>query len=425
MYEIKQINETANKKTTQLNSYLAYVNKVYLTESDFKDLKKDEDFITIYNNNTNFSDKDSRYYGAVDFKIDNTLDDTNLYHAFPFDKNNFTMPLVGETIVVIQIESNYFYLPYSTTVYPNFREDYKTTQTIKGSKIQEADTKNTSKDYNKTKQTGINSKPNVSQHNSPVKKYDIKEKIKFLKPKEGDTILSGRVGNTIRFSEFFLTEDGKTSSPSVFIRNKQNPELDSKPIGTLVEEDINNDGSSIYITSGKVKVPFKETIKKDKVAFKGYPSSKDLSGDQLFINSDRIILSAKASEFIIFGKGNTGIITDGNFTIDSEKEVYVHTNKNVTIHSAGANQIFLNSENGDIYLGKNTGAGAAGAGVQKMVLGGELVQLMSDLIDAINQQSYLTPAGTSGVGPLNSSAFNGIKSKLNTLLSAKNYLSKN
>ena len=57
------------------------------------------------------------------------------------------------------------------------------------------------------------------------------------------TIISGRVGNTIRFSEFYLTEDGKTSSPGIFIRNKQNSELDNQPIGTLIDEDINKDGT--------------------------------------------------------------------------------------------------------------------------------------------------------------------------------------
>jgi hypothetical protein len=192
----------------------------------------------------------------------------------------------------------------------------------------------------------------------------------------------------------------------------------------LVEEDINKDGTSIYITSNKVKVPFKEEIKKEKKAFKEYPSSADLKGDQLFINSDRIILSAKAKEFIIFGKGNTGILTDGNFSIDAEKEIYFHNKKNITIHSEGSNQIFFNSENGKIYLGKNKGEGAAGADVQKMVLGGELVKLMGELIDAITQQQYLTPAGPSSVGPTNVAQFSSIKSKLNTLLSAKNFLSK-
>jgi hypothetical protein len=334
-----------------------------------------------------------------------------------------TYPILGETVLILQINHDYFWLPYSNNHYPNYREDYKVSEVGKEKEVSKNTTQSKSKDYKETKATGTpNQTPTQTQ--SDAKKYKVNEKIKFLNPKEGDTILSGRVGNSIRFSEFHLTEDGKTSSPSIFIRNRQNPELDSKQIGTLVDEDINKDGTSVYFTSNKVKVPFRENINKTKVAFKEYPNSEKLTGNQLFLNSDRVILSAKASEFIIFGKGNTGVITDGNYSIDAEREVYIHNRQNITIHSEGANQIFLNSENGKIFLGKNTGAGDAGADVQKMVLGGELIKLMGELIDAINRQIYATPVGPTFQGPSNRIEFDVIKSKLRDMLSSNNFLSK-
>jgi hypothetical protein len=192
----------------------------------------------------------------------------------------------------------------------------------------------------------------------------------------------------------------------------------------LVDEDINKDGTSIYITSNKIKVPFKENISKTKVGFKEYPNSEKLTGNQLFVNSDRVVLSAKASEFIIFGKGNTGVITDGNYSIDAEKEVYIHNKQNITLHTAGSNQIFLNSENGKIFLGKNTGAGAQGAPVQNMVLGGELIAILQELIIALMAQQYLTPSGPSKIGPENFNDFISISNKLNDILSTTNFLSK-
>lgn len=405
----------------EIKSFLATVKKVYPINEDLRPYNRDEeaDYIPIYNDNEDFGDKDARYYGAITF---NYVGMTTEIYAYPFDKNNFTMPIKGETVLIIEVDkNNIFWLPYTVTPYTSYRRDYvtfKQTEPVDGTKA--GSSGNASNMKNTAATGGQNSNTNVDDKN----KYKVNERIKFLKPKEGDTFLSGRVGNTIRFSEFHLTEDGKTSSPSIFIRNKQNPELDSKKIGELVEEDINKDGTSIYITSNKVKVPFLETIKKEKKAFKDYPNSKDLSGDQLFVNSDRIILSAKAKEFIIFGKGNTGVITDGNFSIDAAKDIYLHTDKNVTIHSAGANQIFLNSENGKIFLGKNRGEGGAGADVQKMVLGGELVKIMGELIDEITKQVYATPVGPTAPGPTNIAAFKAIKGKLNTLLSAKNFLSK-
>jgi hypothetical protein len=406
-----------------IQSYLATVVTVYPIDADFNEYDSvgNPDYVSIYNKNKDFSKSDARFYGAIKYSRENM---TTKYYAYPFDKNNFTMPINGETVLILEVDrNNIFWLPYSVTPYTNYRRDYATFKNTQPTDVTIPSDKN--KDAAEKKKVAVAGGNTASSNtNNFTIGYSINERIKFLNPKQGDTIISGRVGNTIRFSELHLTEDGKTPSPAIFIRNKQNPELDSKKIGELVDEDINKDGTSIYITSNKVKVPFKEEIKKDKIAFKEFPNSKDLSGDQLFVNSDRVVLSSKANEFIIFGKGNTGVITDGNFSIDAEEDIYLHTNNNVTIHSAGANQIFLNSENGKIYLGKNVNEGGAGSDVQKMVLGGELVKLMGELIDAITMQVYATSAGPTQTGPANIAAFKKIKGKLNTLLSAKNYLSK-
>jgi len=409
-----------------MESFLASVKKVYIKYDDTwpkypMSGSVIDDYTKFYNDNKNFIENDTRFLGAIEFVRNTPLKLEN--YAFPFDKNNLTFPIEGETVLIIQNENEFFWLPYTVTQYPNYREDYKTSEKSKERSVENSTNTTKSQNYNEVKNTGT---PNTEKPKQDSEKtsYKINEKIKFLNPKQGDTILSGRVGNTIRFSEFFLTEDGKTSSPGIFIRNKQNSELDSKPIGTLIDEDINKDGTSIYITSNKIKVPFKETINKSKIAFKNYPVSEKLTGNQLFINSDRIVLSAKASEFIMFGKGNTGIITDGNFSIDAEKEIYIHNNKNITIHSDGSNQIFLNSDNGKIFLGKNTGIGDADADVQKMVLGGELVKILSKLIDEIIAQQYLTPAGKTKLPPLNQGAFKDIQKSLKTILSMNNYLSK-
>ena len=400
---------------SDVTSFLAIVHNVYPTNSKF--LTKDkEDTVAVYNDNKDFAEGDARFYGAITYEFENTFEIDD--YAFPFDKNNFTFPVKGETVVILKMFNQTFWLPYTNTPYSNYRRDevtYVATRPVDN----EGDSSSGQSLSNTSKTGGTTSTKKKDDIG-----YKINEKIKFLNPKQGDTILSGRVGNTIRFSELFLSEDDKTPSPSIFIRNKQNPELDSKKIGELIDEDINKDGTSIYITSNKVKVPFKETIKKQKVGFTDYPNSKDFTGDQLFINSDRIVLSAKAKEFIIFGKGNTGVITDGKYSIDAEKEVYVNSNKNITIHSAGSNQIFLNSENGKVYIGKNNGEGDAGASVQKMVLGGDLVKVLQDLITAITEQFFLTPSGPSKVGPENIADFESIKSQLKDILSSTNYLSK-
>ena len=61
--------------------------------------------------------------------------------------------------------------------------------------------------------------------------------------------------------------------------------------------------------------------------------------------------------------------------------------------------------------------------LEPMVKGQQLVDILAELIDAITQQMYLTPAGPSAVGPTNISDFGSIKSKLNNILSKLNQTS--
>jgi hypothetical protein len=414
-----------NRVDSSWRGFLATVNKVYTDENSTssRPLKPEEDSTPIYNQNKNWSTNDSRLLGAIEFKTENTLSIAGI--AYPFEKNLITFPIANETVVILQIGNEYFWIPFSNSVYPNYRKSAPTA-ILTEPRNDKDDKKVKQQNIKEVKNSGIVNTTTNTLTSEKVD-YEIKEKIKYLRPKTGDTIITGRVGNSIRFSEFFLTEDGKTSSPSIFIRNKQNPELDDKKIGELVEEDINKDGTSIYIVSNKVKVPFDfKNVSKQTIAFKDFPSTKSLTGDQLYVNSDRVVLSAKAKEFIIYGKGNSGAITDGRFSIDAKAGVYAHSeNDDITLHTINGKNIFLNSDSsGKIYLGKNKGEGGAGADVQKMVLGGELVSILEEILDAITQQVYLTPSGPTATGPTNSAKFNSIKNKLNTILSGRNFLSK-
>jgi hypothetical protein len=421
MYETTQ-SEYANESKKIFTGFLSTVTKVFTDEESMSEfpLNTSNDAIKVYNGNKNFNKTDTKFLGAIELSFETAFKIPA--RAYPFDKNTITYPIVGETVFVIQIDNKYFWLPYSNTIYPNYREAYSISELTKERK--ELNSSQNKDEYSGVKKTGIvNSKP--VEPSSKKSQYEIKDKVKFLKPKTGDTIIMGRVGQSIRFSEFFLTEDGKSSSPSIFISNKKSIESENTKIGELIEEDINIDGSSIYIVSEKVKVPFDyKNVSKERIAFKDFPKDDSFQGNQVYINSDQIILSAKSKEFIVFGKGNTGIITDANFSVDAKKEVYIHNESNITLHTKGSNQIFLNSENGKIYLGKNKGEGAAGADVQKMVLGGELVKILQDLIDEVTKMWFLTPAGGSKKQPQNFPQFQAIKNRLDVILSKSNYLSK-
>ena len=87
-------------------------------------------------------------------------------------------------------------------------------------------------------------------------------KIKPLLPYEGDTIIEGRFGNSIRFGSTNISDDileenknrwsneGETGDPIIVIRNGQLEDTDGKGwVHTI--EDIDDDASSIYLTSNQ------------------------------------------------------------------------------------------------------------------------------------------------------------------------------
>lgn len=83
--------------------------------------------------------------------------------------------------------------------------------------------------------------------------------IRTLLPEEGDVLLEGRWGQSIRFSSTTTpkqptnswSSQGESGSPITIIRNRQTSIDISNEPWVPIYEDINNDGSSIYLCSGQ------------------------------------------------------------------------------------------------------------------------------------------------------------------------------
>ncbi len=159
---------------TKIKSFLAIVNNVYPTNTNF--LKVDnKDYVSIYNDNKDFTEEDSRLYGAITYEYEDSFEIDD--YAFPFDKNNFTFPIKGETVVILKMFNQTFWLPYTNTTYSNYRRDeitYKATRPV--------DTEGNStsaQSYRNQSKTG--GKTNTQNKKSDIG-YKINEKIKFLNP---------------------------------------------------------------------------------------------------------------------------------------------------------------------------------------------------------------------------------------------------
>ena len=75
----------------------------------------------------------------------------------------------------------------------------------------------------------------------------------------------------------------------------------------------------------------------------------------------------------------------------------------------------MNTDSGHVNVGNTD--------LEPLVKGNQLVTVLQNLIDAINQQVYLTPAGPSAPGPVNKPAFEQIKANLKVILSKLNNVS--
>jgi hypothetical protein len=89
--------------------------------------------------------------------------------------------------------------------------------------------------------------------------FKEKSGIRNLLPEEGDVIVEGRWGQSIRFSSTTTKKlpsnswsaQGELGSPITIIRNGQTKEKNNSAPWVPLYEDINNDGSSIYMSSGQ------------------------------------------------------------------------------------------------------------------------------------------------------------------------------
>jgi hypothetical protein len=146
-----------------------------------------------------------------------------------------------------------------------------------------------------------------------------------LLPFEGDKIIEGRWGNSIRFGStvtgslntWSLT--GENGDPITIIRNGQGNQTDEGWIPTI--EDINNDDTSIYFTSTQ-KIP----LKASSTSYSSYSSSpptipNEYAGRQLILNSGRLVFNTTEDHLLLSSIKTVNINALNGFNVDSPQSV--------------------------------------------------------------------------------------------------------
>ena len=295
-----------------------------------------------------------------------------LLWAIPLENNFSEFPLINELVVLMRLgEQLYYTKKVNKRNWINNNLDFGVNPDTAG--------KDNTELYSSTPYSGrIKSTTSWTETKSVSgyagKYYYANNKIRALKRFEGDLLVESRHGNGIIFKAFDKKRDNdvgdkahpdykNSGNPMIIIRNRQRPLLDvketlslhsspnlatvtgttqEKNVGGYLEENINHDGSSIYITSGLTISEWVTTCYKkmfgtgeEVSAFNGTTSFEYpiLNGDQIIIQSDRLIFSSRYGEMFQYSKKRHSIVTDSEYTVDAHDQIVLTTHVKTVLNS--------------------------------------------------------------------------------------------
>ena len=237
------------------------------------------------------------------------------------------------------------------------------------------------KDYNQTEAGNVRRVTDQSTEINLGNTFIEKSNIHPLLPFEGDYIVEGRWGNSIRLGSTVLDKNlwssiGRNGDPIVILRNGQGNQTEEGWIP--VTEDINNDDSSIYLTSTQ-NIPLQPSTVG--TLPKSYPKDppeeiEQYSGKQIILNSGRLVFNTNEDHILLSSNLSIGLKAVNGVNIDT---------KGYTI---------INSP--DIRLGGKEATEPLLKGDTTIDL---LSQIMTQLISLTTALKTVTPTGGPAVAP--------------------------
>jgi len=266
-------------------------------------------------------DDNSNSVNSIGVHVENIPN--KLITAYPYDSNIKKVPLMGEAVLLVKSHdgsskptnktsnTRYYYLnPISlqNSIHNNALPGSKTIKVV---------------DRNLEYQSTQTGNPNTSRLKS--NKYNLGNGfvevsgINQLQPFIGDVIIEGRFGHSLRFgytpknSDTTLRPSWKSAKVEEPIIILSNGRKSSKGSNKYTIEDVNDDLSSIWLTSSQ-NLP----ISTAQSLALGVIPQKSFNKPTILINSDRIILNSKSDYIILSAKKSVNISTP-NWAADMDK----------------------------------------------------------------------------------------------------------
>ncbi len=250
----------------------------------------------------------------------------------------------------------------------------------------------TEKYYINTINLWNNSQLNSQTQNAkaPVGKTFIENKdIKNLLSYEGDHIIKGRSGNSIRLGRTVRVPSdanewsivGLETQPITIISNGHayDPKKD------FYIEQINQDGSSLYLTSNQ-SIPLKNNLKVPINPITLPIDIPDYTESQAILNANRIILNSKADDIMLFAENNVEISTNNIINLNANDSIHLNIREQLQNNPA------LPSLSPKIFLGTKFNDTLP---TEPLLLGNQTANFLLDLLKALDSYalSLISAAG--------------------------------
>jgi hypothetical protein len=309
-------------------------------------------------------------------EIPNVSNDISTFpYARPLNSNIKHYPLINELVYIFRFPSNeigkntalkqtYYIDVVSLWNHPHHNAYPDTPNALPPSQ---------DKDYTETQAGSVRRVTDQSTEINLGNTFKERDNIHPLSPFEGDLITEGRWGNSIRLgstvngsnNNWSLT--GSNGDPIVILRNGQGEQNNDGWVH--ITEDINNDESSIYLTSTQ-QIPLAASSTKYNSYIKPPDAPNKYSGKQIILNSGRLILNS----------------TNDHILITSNKTINLNAVSSVNIDTP---TIILQSKL--VLLGSKDAT-------ESILKGDTTIDLLTGLVDQLTLlstalQTVITPAG--------------------------------
>jgi hypothetical protein len=355
-----------------------------------------------------YTKPDGYYVGAAKvriFDVNLMIEDDSLPWAVPFDFGLYEMPLIGEHVVLFKIRGTFYY----TKRLPVAR------------RLQENGMLNLNKVLVSRPQNGASLATESEQSTESHKFGEYwrpDSRVRQLKHFEGDMILQGRKGHSIRFgsSKQDPTTDGL--APSLLLRVGQakgieEDDISIKTVFGIILEEINKDASSIWMVSDQI-VPFEPaTINADSFyrSIANPPSVFDKAS--IITTSSRIVLNAKKTHIMLFANEEiylnsikrTSIDTDEHILLTARLDIFNRASRNIEnvtdvdfIINAGKD-LYSVTENITSIIARKSYIGSEKNDTEPLVGGTSLSKFLARFILALINTSVPNPPRVGTQGP--------------------------